>query len=109
MLSSVSELLPDDGIALLIAPVKGQARIRVKVEEYAKELLVFGTNQVEFAHIDYTRGDQYKLVAWSAILDKYDLRVSVFNVPFQTAVWKRFLYHFVLKRRALTKTGSGQT
>ena len=58
-------------------------------EEYAKELLVFGTNQVEFAHIDYTRGDQYKLVAWSAILDKYDLRVSVFNVPFSTEVRKR--------------------
>ena len=53
-------------------------------EQYAKELLVFGTNQVEFAHIDYTRGDQYKLVAWSAILDKYDLRVSVFNAPYST-------------------------
>ncbi len=53
-------------------------------EDYAKELLVFGTNQIEFAHIDYTRGDQHKLVAWSAICDKYDLRVSLFNPPFST-------------------------
>ncbi len=40
-------------------------------EQFAKDLLVFGTNQIEFAHIDYTRGDQHKLVEWSAILDKY--------------------------------------
>lgn len=53
-------------------------------EEYVKELLVFGTNQIEFAHIDYTRGDQHKLVAWSAVCDKYDLRVSLFNPPFST-------------------------
>ena len=53
-------------------------------EGYVKELLVFGTNQIEFAHIDYTRGDQHKLVEWSAICDKYDLRVSLFNPPFST-------------------------
>jgi hypothetical protein len=54
-------------------------------EQFARDLLVFGTNQVEFAHIDNSRGDQHKLIAWSAILDKYDLRVSLFNPPFATA------------------------
>jgi hypothetical protein len=54
-------------------------------EQFVKDLLVFGTNQVEFAHIDYTRGDQHKLVEWSAILDKYDMRVSLFGPPFSTA------------------------
>eukprot|EP01043_Picozoa_sp_COSAG02_P013252 COSAG02_NODE_527_length_20704_cov_120.745462_4_plen_429_part_00 len=53
-------------------------------EQYVKDLLVFGTNQIEFAHINYARGDQFKLVAWSKILDKYDLRVSMFNVPYST-------------------------
>jgi hypothetical protein len=54
-------------------------------EQFVKDLLVFGTNQVEFAHMDWTRGDQHKLVQWSTILDKYDLRVSLFGPPFSTA------------------------
>ena len=37
VIESVFDMLPADKITLLIAPVKGQARIRVKVEEYAEQ------------------------------------------------------------------------
>lgn len=95
--SSGALVLPNGPLALSVEP-PSFGRIRghqltdwgfymttSSFEQFAKDLLIFGTNQVEFAHIDYSRGDAHKLVEWSAILDKYDMRVSLFNPPFGSA------------------------
>lgn len=46
-------------------------------EQYVRDLIVFGTNQVEFAHIDWARGDLAKLVTYSEMLGSLGLNVSV--------------------------------
>ena len=48
-------------------------------EQFVKDLIVFGTNQIEFAHITYSRGDADSLVRFSKICDKYGVYVSVFQ------------------------------
>lgn len=62
-------------------------------EQFVRELIVFGTNQVEFAHIDYApdpldphRDDAAALVRRAAIVDKYGLAVSLWNVPWPSSV-----------------------
>eukprot|EP01052_Picozoa_sp_SAG31_P003144 SAG31_NODE_118_length_24006_cov_8.219266_4_plen_620_part_00 len=82
----------------------------VAFEQFIKGLLVFGTNQIEFAHIDYERGDQHKLVEWSSILDQYDLRVSLFNPPFSTDAEKAAtlaLFTNMTRIDSLFKEGGG--
>eukprot|EP01043_Picozoa_sp_COSAG02_P009425 COSAG02_NODE_319_length_24795_cov_20.998502_13_plen_533_part_00 len=48
-------------------------------EQFVKDLVIFGTNQIEFAHITYSRGDANSLVRFSRICDKYGVYVSVFQ------------------------------
>jgi hypothetical protein len=62
-------------------------------EQHLKELIVFGCNQIEFAHITYEpvddngvrRNDAASLVRLSAIVEKYGLGVSIWNIPWPSA------------------------
>ena len=81
MLKSVFECEPSDGIALLIAPVKGQARICAKVEEYAEE---YGYDVTKWPFVqcvgDLLRAsvvcENFDLVAeaWGRIESAFDVR-----------------------------------
>ena len=53
-------------------------------EQFVRELIVFGCNQIEFAHIMFSqtgRHDGAALVRLSQIVDKYGLAVSLYNIP----------------------------
>ena len=50
-------------------------------EQFVKSLIVFGTNQIEFAHINYGRGDDDTLLRFSRIIDKYGIHLSLFMPP----------------------------
>ena len=54
-------------------------------ERFVRELLVFGTNRIELAHIQFDspprRDDTAALARMSRVADKYGLAVSLYNVP----------------------------
>jgi hypothetical protein len=49
-------------------------------EEYVRDLALFGANALEFAHIDWARGDLASLSAYSKLLDSLAMNVSVWYV-----------------------------
>ena len=54
-------------------------------EQFVRELIVFGTNRIELAHINLgpppARDDSAALARMSRVADKYGLPVSLYNVP----------------------------
>lgn len=44
--------------------------------QYVRDLVAFGTNQIEMAHIDWARGDLAKMVTYSKLLNSLDVNMS---------------------------------
>lgn len=72
-----------------------------------QDLIVFGTNQIEFAHITYPRGDAAALVRFGKIVDKFGLKVSVFQPEWPSNVTAALFKSMVRIDAVLHEGGGG--